>query len=337
MVRLRASWLRRPVPSAALVAAFFVFALPCLTPGRTAASCGSDMCVLDLRGPEQAIGRWSVDMAYSYIDQDDVRIGTDPATVGEIPEHHNEIETRSNVVTTTARLIASSRLSLAASLPWISRFHAHEAEHHEGVYELQTWNYEGVGDLLVSGFYSPGGVFEGDPWTGSLMLGIKAPTGKDEVEEVEGHQPEPMARPGTGSWDGLAGFQVRRPLMTKTFAGESIPTTLAFGVTGRVNGTGVEDYKIGNEVVTNLSAGWALASNVTFLGQINGRFRAKDEEVGETAENTGGTSWYATPGLRISSGAMGFYGYWQLRVYENVNGIQITAPSHVMAGINYSL
>jgi len=337
MVRLRAFGPRRPMSSAAPGAALLVFALLCLAPDRVAASCGSDMCVLDLRGPEQAIGRWSVDIGYSYIDQDDVRIGTDPGAVGEIPADHNEVETRSNVVTTTARLIASPGLSFAASLPWVKRFHAHEAEHHEGVYELQTWDYEGLGDLLVSGYYSPGGVFEGDPWSASLMLGIKAPTGKDEVEEVEGHQPEPMARPGTGSWDGLAGFQVRRPVTTKTFSGEPVPVAFAFGVTGRVNGTGVEDYKIGNEVVANLSGGWALASNVTLLGQINGRFRAEDTEVGETAENTGGTAWYATPGVRVSSGPVGFYGYWQLRVYENVNGIQITAPSHFMAGVNYSL
>ena len=331
MKRLRAASSR---PSFAALAAVLLFA-----PGGAAASCGSDMCVLDLRGPESARGRWSMEVAYSFVDQDHVRIGTDPATVGEIPGEHNEIETRSDVWTTTARMIASERLSLAASLPWVKRFHAHEEEHHEdaGFYETHTWDYEGLGDLLVSGYVTPGGFLNGETWSTSLMLGVKAPTGKEEVEAVEGHQPEPMARPGTGSWDGLVGFQLRRPLTTKTFSGEIIPVPLAFSITGRVNGTGTEEYKIGNEVVANFSGGWGLASNVVFLGQINARFRAKDEEAGATAENTGGTAWYATPGLSVSSGPVGVYGYWQFRLYENVNGIQITAPSHLMFGVNYSL
>jgi hypothetical protein len=308
-------------------------------PTGAEASCGSDMCVLDLRGPEAARGRWSVELAYSFIEQDHVRIGTDPATVGEIPGEHNEIETRSDVWTTTARTIVSERLSLAASLPWVKRFHAHEEEHHEGAgfYETHTWDYEGLGDVLVSSYLTPDGFLDGETWSTSLMLGIKAPTGKEEVEAVDGHQPEPMARPGTGSWDGMVGFQVRRPLITTTFSGEAIPIPLSFSVTGRVNGTGTEDYKIGNEVVGNLAGGWGLASNVVFLGQINARFRAKDEEAGATAENTGGTAWYATPGLSVSTGPVGVYGYWQFRLYENVNGIQITAPSHLMFGVNYSL
>jgi hypothetical protein len=308
-------------------------------PTGAEASCGSDMCVLDLRGPEAARGRWSVELAYSFIEQDHVRIGTDPATVGEIPGEHNEIETRSDVWTTTARTIVSERLSLAASLPWVKRFHAHEEEHHEGAgfYETHSWDYEGLGDVLVSGYLTPAGFLDGETWSTSLMLGIKAPTGKEDVEAVDGHQPEPMARPGTGSWDGMVGFQVRRPLITTTFSGEAIPIPLSFSVTGRVNGTGTEDYKIGNEVVGNLAGGWGLASNVVFLGQINARFRAKDEEAGATAENTGGTAWYATPGLSVSTGPVGVYGYWQFRLYENVNGIQITAPSHLMFGVNYSL
>ena len=337
MVRLRAvSWRFVVLPFCLLL--FLVSG-----PRSVTASCGSDMCVLDLRGPEAAPGRWSMELAYSFVDQDHVRIGTEPASVGEIPSDHNEIETRSDVWTTTLRMIASPRMSFAASLPWVKRFHAHEAEHHEGFYEVQTWNYEGLGDLLVSGYVSPGGVFDGDTWSGALMAGIKAPTGDDEVDPIfeegdpVGHQPEPIARPGTGSWDGLAGFQLRRIVQTRTFGGEAMPIPFSFGVTGRVNGTGTEDYKIGNEVVANFAGGWGLASNVTLLGQVNARFRAKDEEAGATAENTGGTAWYATPGLRVSSGPVGVYGYWQLRLYENVNGIQITAPSHLMVGVNYSL
>ena len=322
--------------SRSLAAACAAFLLVSLA-GRAGAACGSDVCVLDLRGPEAGGGRFSLEFAFQHNDQDQARIGTERATVGEIPGHHNEIRTRTEIYALTGRAIVSNRLTLGATLPWMKRFHAHESEHHPGFYEMQQWDYEGLGDLLVSGYVTPGGVLSPAPYSVSLLLGVKAPTGKTEIIPFEGHTPEPMARPGSGSWDGLAGFQLRRPVTTKAFNGEAVPVPFSIGVTGRLNGVGSEDYKIGNDVVVNLAGGWALAPAVTLLGQVNTRWRARDKEEGEIQDNTGGTAVYATPGLRFGSGPVGMYGYWQVRVYEKVNGIQVTAPSHLMVGMSYSL
>lgn len=304
--------------------------------GTARAACGADMCVLDLRGPESGAGRYSFEMAYQYNDMDEPRIGTRSAFVGEIPSHHNEIRTESRIWTMTGRALVTERIFLAATLPWMQRFHAHESEHHPGFYELQSWEYEGLGDLLVSGYVTPGGVLSPGPYDISLQLGVKAPTGRDDVMEFEHHKPEPMARPGSGSWDGLAGFQVRRPVVTSGFGGEARAVPFSIGVVGRLNGTGTEDYRIGNELQVNVAGGWALAPALTLLGQVNTRFRAKDREEGAIQENTGGTAVYATPGLRVGRGPIGAHAYWQFRLHENVNGIQVTAPSHLMVGMSYS-
>jgi hypothetical protein len=67
--------------------------------------------------------------------------------------------------------------------------------------------------------------------------------------------------------------------------------------------------------------------------QLGGREREEDV----IQENTGGTGVYATPGLRVGRGPIGAHAYWQVRLYENVNGIQVTASSHLMVGMSYSL
>lgn len=312
-----------------------------LAPAPARATCGSDMCTLDLRGPESGRGKYSFELGYQFIDQDHVRIGTEPSTVGAIPGEHNEIETRSKIWSATGRAVLSPRIAVSATLPYVNRFHAHEHEHHEGAgfYELQEWDYSGLGDALVTGYFTPGGTFLPAPYSVSLQLGMKLPTGRRNVPEVDGQQPEPMARPGTGSYDELIGLQVRRPVTTKTFGGAGVPVTFALGVSGRLNGKGSEDYAVGDELAVNLSGGWALTSAVTFLGQVNSRFRGKDGAglTDTDVDRTGGKAVYATPGLRVGLGGVSVYSYYQARLYEKVNGIQITAPSHLMFGMSYSL
>jgi hypothetical protein len=148
-----------------------------------------------------------------------------------------------------------------------------------------------------------------------------------------------MARPSTGSWDGLAGIQLRHWVGTRTLQGEVIPVALSAGVLARGSGEGTDGYRMGSELALNLGGGWALTSQVRLLGQINTRWRAKDDSgdahLDEEEDNTGGTAMFATPGLRIGIGPAAVYGYMQIRVFERVNGIQITAPYHLAFGTSY--
>jgi hypothetical protein len=302
------------------------------------AACGSDMCSIDLRGPEASTRRWSLDLAYQFIDQDHVRIGTEPAEVGAIPSHHNEVSTVTKAWSATGRAIVSPRLAFGVTVPWMKRTHVHEHEHH-GELMAMEWDFDGLGDALLSAYWTPGGTILPAPYSISVQAGVKLPTGRRNVPEVDGDQPEPMARPSTGSYDQLVGLQVRRPVTTRTLKGVGVPVTYALGVTRRFNGVGTDDYAMGDEWAMNLSGGWALSPAVTFLGQVNSRIRGRDT-AGLTDTDpamTGGTAVYATPGLRVGLGGVGLYTYYQARVYEKVNGIQITAPSHLMFGMSYSL
>ena len=73
------------------------------------------------------------------------------------------------------------------------------------------------------------------------------------------------------------------------------------------------------------------------LLQINSRFQAH-ADVGNTdepEENTGGKWVFVSPGLKFYlSDDISLYGFVQLPVYQNVNGIQQTAPYNLRFGIN---
>jgi hypothetical protein len=301
------------------------------------ASCGAQNCVLDLRGPEESAARYSFDLAYQFIDQDQVRVGSKRGRVGEIAADHNEIETRTESWLMTGRGRFGSALLVTASLPYIDRTHRHE-DTESGTPEEESWSFTGLGDLTVLGTYTPGGAAPENGTQVSLQLGIKAPTGKTEVDANEaGEQPEPSARPSTGSWDGLGGVQLRRWFATRTLAGEHLMMPFTIGVLGRVNGKGTDDFQAGNEVQINGTGGWALSPHFSLLAQINSRFKVKDTENGVQEENSGGQAVYISPGLRAAFGHLSAFGYVQLRAYERVNGIQVTAPMHVMIGTSYGL
>jgi len=174
----------------------------------------------------------------------------------------------------------------------------------------------------------------------SLRGGIKLPTGRTEVPEVDGEQPEPSARPGSGSTDWLAGFQARKLVGTKTLSGERIEMPISVSSTWRWNGKGTEDYQVGDEVQATLAGGWALSSPLRALLQVNFRHHDGDDpgESGDESHAASGTSLYVTPGMqgRITN-QISAYGYLQIRAYEHTSGPELIAPYHLSFGLSYSL
>src|SRR6185503_3866303 len=95
---------------------------------------------------------------------------------------------------------------LTASIPYLDRVHRHIANESGLFPVLQTWTYRGIGDGTLLANWTALGT--GDPSssvTVVLQAGAKLPTGARHIESVDGEQPEPHARLGTGSWDVLVG------------------------------------------------------------------------------------------------------------------------------------
>jgi hypothetical protein len=319
---------------------FLSAALLLVAAGAAQATCGAEGCPLDIRGPELAGSRFGFELGYQFVDQDKLWDGDDEAGPPDDEDHEVEVETRTSSVLATGRAQFGQRVLVTSTIPYMNRTHTHLVQHHPGFYVPASWDYSGFGDLLTTAQATVLGAKLHDPLGLALRAGIKLPTGRTDVPEVDGEQPEPSARPGSGSTDFLAGFQVRKLVATKTLKGHRIDVPLSLSSTWRWNGKGTEDYKVGDEVQATLAGGYALSAPLQFLMQVNYRHHDGDEpgESGDESHIASGTSVYVTPGLRGQvTPAIAAYGYFQIRAYEHTSAPELIAPYHLSFGLSYSV
>jgi hypothetical protein len=310
------------------------------TPQDVSASCGSSSCPIDLHALQLGDGKFSLDLSFQYIDQDQPRIGSRRAAIGAIASDHDEIRTINRLAALQLNYSLSERFQMAITLPYVSRSHEHfDVENAR----IERWNFADIGDAPVQGRLR---VFSSmEPAHASLWLtgGVKLPTGSRSEIGSTGEDAEVTIAPGTGSTDALLGVTYQSGVLRNTaLEGELGHTTLIpffIALNGRLNGRGTHDYRRGHEVQLNAGTEYPLTTTIHLLGQINGRMTGKDE-VGQTNENrdlTGGRYLYLSPGLRLLLGdKTSIYAFVQVPVYQHVNGLQLTAKANYLAGIRKS-
>jgi len=304
------------------------------------ASCGSSSCPIDLHSLQFGDGKFSLDLSFQYIDQDQPRIGSRRAAIGAIASDHDEIRTINRLAALQLNYSLSERFQMGVTLPYVSRSHEHFDEENA---RIERWNFADIGDAAVQGRLR---VFSSmEPAHSSLWLtgGVKLPTGSKRETGSTGEDAEVTIAPGTGSTDALLGLTYQSGVLRNTtLEGELGHTTLIpffIALNGRLNGRGTHDYRRGHEVQLNAGTEYPLTTTIHLLGQINGRMTGKDE-VGQTNENrdlTGGRYLYLSPGLRLLlGGKTSIYAFVQVPVYQHVNGLQLTAKANYLAGIRKS-
>lgn len=301
-------------------------------PAAAVASCGAENCPLD-----HAI-RWTdapfaFDVSYQYIDQDQPRVGSDDATVGAIPRHHDEVRTLSRTTTAVASYRFAGAWSVGALLPYVDRYHEHN-HNHMGAVLVEQWHYSGVGDMEFGARRIFGGGEHDNRYF--VSAGVKAPTGVTDAENEDGDRPEPAAQIGSGSWDVLGGVGAEWLLGGAGGAESEDGIPLRLSVTGRWNGRGTEDYRIGSQAQVHAASEVPIGRTLALLGQVNFRVRAKDDtgSSGEDDADTGGSWLYLSPGLRVSTGRLAsIYGLVQIPVYQRVNGIQLVSEANLYFGV----
>ncbi len=320
-----------------------------LAPVLARASCGSSQCPLDAHGADPlarrsaapgslSLGRLSMDVAYQYLDQDQPRVGSRRAAVGALVSREDEIRTINRITNLTVRGAISERWSLGASMPFVDRFHSHIVNEAGGGSQRQEFRYHGLGDLSVLGHWTPSGSDHVGTTSLTLQAGIKLPTGLRHVEAIDGEEPEPPARPGSGSVDGLVGAHIMRVLPGTHLDGGTAEVPIFASALLRLNGRGTEGYRVGNEVQLSVGGSYPLVDRLRFQGQVNARFAARDEvgTTDATRENTGGRWLYASPGLQFdATDEVGFTAFLQVPVYQRVNRIQLAAPVNFWFGVSY--
>jgi hypothetical protein len=248
--------------------------------------------------------------------------------------------------------------TVAVRLPWVQRSGIRVFD---GIDLVDRGGTSGVGDVTVLGQYR----FFNDPVGGTqiaALFGVKAPTGRSNLVDPFGEVFEAEFQPGFGSWDVLVGAAFS----------QRINPSMSFhaNVLGVVTGTGVLDTNLGNRLIYNAAVTYRLfgapagesdshnayahaghrhgrkvkkaepapAARNNFaldaILELNGETHAKSVTAGVADPNSGGTTVYVSPGLRLSMNNWSGFATVGVPVINRYNGVQAEPSWRVMTGVS---
>ena len=313
---------------------FIAFAVAaCAVASRADASCGAAFCLVNTDWVSQ--GNYTdagvhFDLHDEYIDLDQPRNGTDRIAVGEIPRHHDEVETRNRNIVGALDWNFTPNWGIAASLPYVDRYHLHIHNHH-GEQIPETWNFREIGDARVIGRYVDTKVADDasrmHAW--GVTFGVKLPTGKFDVKNGDGEEAERTLQPGTGTTDALLGafWNGAAPLTPWSWFARA---QVVLPMNSR------DDYKPGRQLLLDGGVRYAVTTAVGAMLQVNGQFKGRDSGANAEPDDSGQRQVFITPGVTwaFSRDAQA-YAFVQLPVYQAVNGVQLTADWSALAGVSF--
>jgi len=239
---------------------------------------------------------------------------------------------------------ATENMSISARLPYIKRENIREGELEEGLPEAHTHgNSSGVGDLLLLGQYR---VMKRSSFDTSILFGMKTPTGETDIRDDDGIRFETEFQPGSGSWDYLLGVSISHSsgnfgyhsnvLYNKTKEG-SQSTEIGDAISYNAALT----YRLNDSHATHghKHIGASDANGLTWdiSIELNGEARRKNKISRVSEDNSGGTTIYISPGLRVSSKNFSGFISYGIPVKEDQNGVQTDIHSRIVAGFSLAL
>lgn len=294
-----------------------------LVPGWAAASCGSAFCTVNTSWDVH--GAWTepgtrLDFRYETINQDQPMTGSRKVGVGEVHRHHDEVYTYNrNYVTTIDRTFGPD-WGVSVVVPVVNREHYH-IHNHMGAQLDERWDFTALGDLRVLARRRLATFQDQEPSVGAAALnfGLKLPTGKTDIKNADGDPAERSLQPGSGTTDLLLGASYSRARPTKNLS------TFVQGLV-QLPLHSKDEYKPGNRVSLDAGLRYGVGEQVGLLLQANALWRGRDRGLEAEPEDTGGTSVFLSPGLSYGIGkSFNVYGFFQVPLYQYVNGVQLTA------------
>jgi hypothetical protein len=301
-----------------------------LLPGALDA-CSSCGCYLSSDWAAQGFVAGSgfrLDLRFDYFNQDQMRSGTGAADEADtsIPSDH---EVQRNTINRNYTLVLdyspSPEWGISVHVPFYDRYHTAFAE---GDTEYSTSDFNRLGDLRIVGRYQG---FSSNHSTG-VQVGLKLATGAIHEEFIAGPEAgEPLDRglqPGTGTTDLLVGvyhFGALGPRWNY-FAQAFVQQPLSSR----------DDFKPGTGLNVNLGLRYLATAAVVPQVQLNLRAEKRESGANADVENSGATLAYLGPGLSIDvARGLQIYGFFQVPVYQNVNGLQIEPRYSASMGLHF--
>lgn len=296
------------------------------------ASCGSAFCMVNTNWNLQGVAAEPgirLDLRYEYINQNQLRSGSDKISVGQVPRDHDEITTVNRNYLATVDYTINERWGVAATVPWMDRFHSH-LDNETGVPVPEQWDFSRLGDIRVLGRYQlrSENLEHASLSFYGLNFGLKLPTGVRNLLNAEGERAERTLQPGSGTTDLLLGAFYNRVL------GYSNSSWFVQALwQGPLNRR--EDYRPGRRMSLDLGYRHEATDQWGVMVQLNALYRSRDGGLQAEPEDSGGRFLFASPGISYAMAKnLQLYGFVQLPLYQYVNGVQLTADWALVAGIS---
>lgn len=303
-------------------------ALACLPAAR--ASCGAAFCSVNSDWASDALGLQEgsvLDLRYEYLPQDQPRSGSRRIGVGEIPHHHDEVETiNRNLVLNYSRSFANG-WGFSVGLPLVDREHLH-IHNHRGAQLPEHWDFRELGDVRVTGRYqAPWFDQSSGPASAGVTFGLKLPTGRTNIANAQGDVAERSLQPGTGTTDAILGAFFHQQLTSR-------PASWFGQVQVQAALKQHDGYAPGAQLTADLGYAHRFAERFSGMLQLNAVFKQRDRGANAEPEDSGGRFLFLSPGFSYDLGERWrLYGFYQLPLYQYVNGVQLTADRALVVGV----
>jgi hypothetical protein len=300
------------------------------------ASCGCTLSA-DAAMGYSALPGWRLSVEYDYINQDELRSGTQ-AVSGVPAGTELEHQTINQYVTTGLSYTPNSSWNVTLLIPYVIRSHSTYGTYDpiQPLPELSRSFSSSLGDVKLIASY------QGFLPTNNLgvQLGVKLPTGQygTAVEFYSGPNAgsplDASLQPGTGSTDIIAGAYYYQAISQNFDA--FVNAQFQAAVKQRMDQPG-NDFRPGNSITVSFGLRYEGNPRVVPQLQMNLLHKAPDEGALADVQNTAGSVAYVSPGITAQlSARFHVFAFAQLPVYSNLYGIQLFPRWTASAGVTYA-
>ena len=213
----------------------------------------------------------------------------------------------------------TDRFSLSGTISFVQKFRESGLSNPAG---SQTSTTNGIGDgvLLLRYVLSQQSLW--NRYHLAIGAGTKAPLGSTSVRNPNGLLFNADMQPGTGAWDSIFWSQTAISLLPRS------TMNLSWINSYRITGTNErftenDDYRFGNEFISNLSASNSINDRFSYSLNLRYRSTASDQRNEITMPNTGGIWLSVIPDLFIGlSESLSLKLSGQIPVYQDLRGFQ---------------
>lgn len=314
------------------IAPFFAAAVCCsLFPALASASCGAAFCSVNSNWTSSSAVTETgsvLDLRFEYINQKQPRHGSDRVAVGAVARHHDEVSTQNRNVLLSYTHLFSSGWGVSVLLPVLDRQHLHVHNHH-GEQIVERWDYIELGDARLGGRYQWSGLGHTlRPASAGITFGLKLPTGSTTVANDEGKAAERTLQPGSGTTDALLGAYYHQKLPRR---GAAWFAQLQYQHALNSH----EDFRPGSQLGLDVGARYSLGRQFSLMLQLNAQHRSADSGLQAEAEDSGSRALFVSPGLSWAFGQrVQGWALYQKPLYQQVNGVQLTADEALVVGLS---